>query len=171
MSYATAALASQANALATLDHLVTKASAHEKGEALLQSRLAEDMHPLHAQIRITVTQVLITLDRLGDLGLELDESDIGDFAEARARIAKARELVGATQASALPAHDAVVEFDLPNGMAFTMQAHEYCRDWALPQLYFHLVAAYAILRMEGVEIGKADYVPHMMRYLKAPPAR
>jgi len=171
MSYATAALASQANVLATLDHLVTKASAQEKGEAMLQSRLARDMHPLHAQIRITVAQVLIPLDRLGNLGLEHDESDIGNFAEARTRIAKARELVSATDASALPAHDAVVEFDLPNGMAFKMQAHEYCRDWALPQLYFHLMAAYSILRMEGVENGKADYVPHMMRYLKAPPAQ
>lgn len=46
MSYATAALATYANMLGTLDHLVTKAEGHEKGEALLQARLAEDMFPL-----------------------------------------------------------------------------------------------------------------------------
>lgn len=47
MSYATAALATYANSLSTLDHLVTKAESHETGEALLQARLAEDMFPLH----------------------------------------------------------------------------------------------------------------------------
>ena len=54
MSYATAALATYANSLATLDHLVTKAEGHEAGEALLLARLAEDMFPLHTQI---VTQL------------------------------------------------------------------------------------------------------------------
>ena len=38
--------------------------------------------------------------------------------------------------------------------------------WALGQFYFHVIAAYAIIRKEGVEIGKADYVPHMFAYLR-----
>ena len=66
MSYATATLATYANMLGTLDDLVIKASAHEKGAALLQARLAEDMFPLHTQIRFTIAQVLIALDRLGN---------------------------------------------------------------------------------------------------------
>jgi hypothetical protein len=41
------------------------------------------------------------------------------------------------------------------------------RDWALGQFYFHVMTAYAILRNEGVAIGKADYVPHMFGYLRA----
>ena len=49
-----------------------------------------------------------------------------------------------------------------------MQAHEYLRDWATPQFYFHLMTTYSLLRMAGVEVGKADYVPHMMKYLKTP---
>ena len=64
--------------------------------------------------------------------------------------------------------DRAVDFTLPNGMAFAMQAHEYCRDWATPQFYFHLMAAYAILRAEGLAIGKIDYVGYMMKYLKQP---
>jgi hypothetical protein len=51
-------------------------------------------------------------------------------------------------------------------MTFTMEAHEYCRDWVIPQLYFHLTTAYAILRAEGVAIGKADYVGYMLKYMK-----
>ena len=170
MSYATAALATFTNMLGTLDHLIGKAAAHEQGEALLQAQLAEDMFPLATQIRFTITQVIVTLDRLGNLGGASDESDISGFADARSRIAAAQELVASTDSASWPAADAVVEFDLPNGMAFALQAHEYVRDWAVPQFYFHLMATYAILRQHGLPVGKADYVPHMMRYLKAPAA-
>ncbi|QKG70928.1 DUF1993 domain-containing protein [Erythrobacter mangrovi] len=170
MSYATATLATFTNMLGTLDHLVGKASEHAKGDALLQAQLAEDMFPLATQIRFTTAQVVIALNRLGNLELELDESDITDLTDAKARIAKVKELVVATDPASWPAADATVEFDLPNGMAFAMQAHEYVRDWVLPQFYFHLMATYALLRMEGLAVGKADYVPFMMKYLKAPAA-
>lgn len=168
MSYATAALATFANMLGTLDHLVTKAEAHEKGEALLQARLAEDMFPLHTQIRFTLDQVVITLKRLGNPDAANDDSDITTFADAHARIAAVRELVANTDPASWPASGDTVEFSLPNGMTFAMQAHEYCRDWATPQFYFHLMAAYAILRAEGLAIGKIDYVGYMMRYMKQP---
>ncbi len=168
MSYATAALATFANMLGTLDHLVTKAEAHDKGEALLQARLAEDMFPLHTQIRFTLDQVVITLKRLGNPEAANDDSDITTFAEAHTRIAAVRDLVADTDPASWPASGETVEFTLPNGMTFAMQAHEYCRDWATPQFYFHLMAAYAILRAEGLAIGKIDYVGYMMRYMKQP---
>jgi hypothetical protein len=154
--------------LGTLDTIVAKASAHPKGEALLQARLAEDMFPLHTQIRFTLDQVTTALNRLGNIGLASDESDITSFADARARIAKAKEMVAATDPATWPGANDRVEFDLPNGMGFVMEAHEYCRDWATPQFYFHLMAAYAILRAEGLSIGKIDYVGYMMKYLKQP---
>lgn len=169
MSYATAALATYANTLGTLDTLVTKAGAHERGEALLQARLAADMFPLATQIRFTIDQVLTTLKRLGGLELASDDSDIASLADARARIAALRELVANTDPARWPASGDMVEFTLPNGMSFAMQAHEYCRDWATPQVYFHLMAAYAILRSEGLPIGKIDYLGSMMKYLRQPP--
>lgn len=168
MSYATAAIATYGNVLGTLDHLVAKAEAHEKGEALLHARLAEDMFPLHTQIRFTIDQIVTALKRLGSLELVSDDSDIASFAEAHARIAAARAMVADTDPASWPASGDVVEFTLPNGMAFAMQAHEYCRDWATPQVYFHLMAAYTILRAEGLAIGKIDYVGYMMRYMKQP---
>lgn len=168
MSYATAAIATYGNVLGTLDHLVAKAEAHEKGEALLQARLVEDMFPLHTQIRFTIDQIVTALKRLGSLELVSDDSDIASFAEAHARIAAARAMVADTDPASWPASGDVVEFTLPNGMAFAMQAHEYCRDWATPQVYFHLTAAYAILRAEGLAVGKVDYVGYMMRYMKQP---
>jgi uncharacterized protein len=168
MSYATAALAAYANVLGTLDQLVSKAEAHEKGEALLQARLAEDMFPLHTQIRFTIDQVVTALNRLCNAGHAADGSDIASLTEARARIAKTKALVTGTDPASWPASGDTVEFTLPNGMAFAMQAHEYCRDWATPQVYFHLMSVYAILRMEGLAVGKADYVGYMMKYLKQP---
>ena len=55
---------------------------------------------------------------------------------------------------------------LPQGMVFDLTAEQYVRDWALPQFYFHVMTAYAILRAQGVELGKADYVAHMFAYLR-----
>jgi hypothetical protein len=168
MSYATAALATYANTLGTLDHLVAKADGHDKGDTLLQARLAEDMFPLHTQIRFTLDQMVTALKRLGGLELAFDNSDITSLADARARIAATQALVADTDPASWPASGDVVEFTLPNGMTFAMQAHEYCRDWATPQVYFHLMAAYSILRAEGLAVGKADYVGYMMKYLKQP---
>ncbi len=47
-----------------------------------------------------------------------------------------------------------------------MTVEQYVRDWALPQVGFHLMIAYAISRQAGVPLGKVDYVPHMFGYLR-----
>ena len=168
MSYATAALATYTNMLGTLDHLVTKAEGHENGEALLQARLAEDMFPLATQLRFLCNMPGEALARLAGLDFTSSDVDPATLSEARERIAATKAMVAAADPATWPAAGDTVEFTLPNGMAFAMQAHEYCRDWAMPQFYFHLVAAYSILRAEALAIGKADYVGYMFRYLKQP---
>ena len=55
-------------------------------------------------------------------------------------------------------------------MAFDMTGSEYALNWVIPQFYFHLTTAYSILRHNGVPLGKADYVPHMLTYLRKPAA-
>ena len=62
--------------------------------------------------------------------------------------------------------DRPIAHALPAGMIFDLTADRYARDWTLPQFYFHLMIAYAILRSEGVDLGKVDYVPHMFAYLR-----
>jgi hypothetical protein len=52
------------------------------------------------------------------------------------------------------------------GLTFDLTREQFARDWAIGQFYFHVMAAYAILRKGGVAIGKADYVPHMFAYLR-----
>ena len=84
-----------------------------------------------------------------------------------ARIDETLSFLDAVPADALNAGAGrPLELALPTGMTFDLDGERYARDWALPQFYFHLTTAYAILRSRGVEIGKADYVPHMLAYLR-----
>lgn len=156
--------------LATLDHLLGKAAASEQGEALLQARLAPDMLPLATQVRFTTQQVYNTLNRAYGGDHKGADSDHASIAEARAHLAEVRALIAAARQTAPLDEAAMVEFDLPNGMAFALTVSDYVRDWALPQFHFHLMTAYAILRHTGLPIGKADYMGYMMQHLKAPPS-
>jgi hypothetical protein len=154
------------NALATLDHILSKAE--KGGDALLTERLAPDMLPLAAQVRIACDQVSAALKRVTDSAFTLPDDNDTTMAAARARIAAVRAaLSGQADASFVPV-DHLVELALPNGMNFAMRADEYIRDWTVPQMFFHLTTAYAILRARGVAIGKADFLPYMMKYAKAP---
>ncbi len=154
--------------LGTLDGLLAKAAADPRGDSLLAERLAEDMVPLATQIRFACDQAVTGLKRITGLAFASDEADDATIAAARQRIVVNRAWIAGIDPAALGADDAPVAFDLPNGMGFAMTAMEYVRDWTVPQFYFHLMAAYAILRSKGIPLGKADYLPFMMRYLKVP---
>ena len=51
--------------------------------------------------------------------------------------------------------------DLMHGMFMVLSGRDYVDEWLLPNFYFHLVTAYDLLRREGVQIGKADYMAHL----------
>ena len=85
----------------------------------------------------------------------------------RVRVAEAARFlatVGPNEFDA--AADGPIAHELPTGMIFDMTSAQYARDWALPQVAFHQMIAYAILRQAGVPLGKVDYVPHMFAYLR-----
>ena len=52
-------------------------------------------------------------------------------------------------------------------MTFDLTATQYVRDWVLAQFYFHVMKTYAILRANGVPLGKGDYVAHLLPFLPA----
>ena len=156
------------NVLGTLDGLLAKAAGSENGDALLAERLSPDMLPLAAQVRIGCDQISAALKRTSDSAFILPNEDDTTIAKARERVAKTRAAIKAQADASFVAPDATIELALPNGMAFAMRADEYVRDWALAQLYFHVVTAYAILRAKGLAIGKADFLPYMARFAKAP---
>lgn len=169
------------NMLQVLKGLLDKAEAQlgaGKAEALLSARLAPDMFPLATQIRFAAVQAQEGPLRLLGRSLEpiqpvLDEGrDAGErpgtLAEARARIDEALAFLDSLGPDSLDQapEDQPLELTLPMGLTFDLTREQFARDWALGQFYFHVVAAYAILRKEGVEIGKADFVPRMFAYLR-----
>ncbi len=154
----------------TMIGLLTKAEAHAKGDALLEARLADDMHPLATQVRFVANLPGEALPRLTSRTFTSRDDNETTIAGAKAALAETAALLDSVTADELIAADSTVVLDLPNGMEFTMTAEEYVRDWSFTNFYFHLTAAYAILRMEGLDIGKIDFMPHMMRYMTKGPA-
>ncbi|MCR9212087.1 MAG: DUF1993 domain-containing protein [Proteobacteria bacterium] len=167
--------------LQTLAGLLDKACAQvsaEEAEALLSKRLAEDMYPLSSQIRFVCFQaqeatyrlrILPIPDTVMQIALEGRNAgeEPGSIADVRSRIQEALAFLDTLAPDALDAGvEETINLELQDGTLFDMTGEQYIRDWALPQAYFHMVTAYAILRNQKIEIGKADYVPHMFDYLR-----
>lgn len=171
--------------LGTLSQWLTKAEAQQSAEGahtLPAARLAPDMFPLATQVRFACRQALEGVfrlqgrafsplfDTLIEEGRNAGERP-GSLADARARIEETLAVVkDAAGQSAAVDPSAPLEHALPNGMVLDLTAEQYARDWALPQFYFHVVTAYAILRAQGVELGKADFVAHMAPHIRPPSA-
>ncbi len=169
ISYAADARTLFGDLLDTLDHLAAKAEAAGLGDAILAAKLAEDMFPLELQFRVAANQPLLALNQICGLGLPLDADTYPTLQVVRERIAAIAALVVAAPDDAWPPADAKVDFTLPNGQRFVMTAAEHIRDWILPNLYFHTTMAYAILRHNGLELGKFEFVPQMARYERPGP--
>jgi hypothetical protein len=149
-----------------------------RAEALLAVRLAPEMFPLSTQIRFACVQPLEGMARLnGDefppsRDILLDEGRNagerpGSIADARRRIEETIAVLDNLTDSSRPSEpQRQIAHALPTGIIFDLTVDHYARDWTLPQFYFHLMIAYAILRSEGVDIGKVDYVSHMFAYLR-----
>ncbi|MET0363453.1 MAG: DUF1993 domain-containing protein [Sphingobium sp.] len=179
MSLTTLLVPTYRQMLKTLSAWLDKAEAHPSaGEALLSARLAPDMFPLSTQVRFACVQAQegvyrlkgedfpASVETLLNEGRNAGERP-GSFADARNRIEETLALLDGLAPDALDGDpERPIAHALPMGMIFDLTAEQYARDWALPQFYFHLMTAYAILRAEGVELGKADYVSHMFAYLR-----
>lgn len=167
--------------LKTLSGWLDKAQAQcsaADAEALLSARLAPDMFPLSTQIRFACVQAWeavcrlqgepfpASLDALLNEGRDAGERP-GSIVDAKARIAETVALLEGLPTDALDMDaSAAIAHALPNGMVLDLTAEQYARDWTLPQFYFHLMTAYAILRAQGVALGKADYVTHMLSHVR-----
>lgn len=169
MSYWTAALATFDNVLGTLDHIASRAEAGQiADDRLASARLAEDMFPLETQFRIAINQVYLSLNRVWEMGIPLDEAPYATFAEVRRALTAAREHVAKAKSATAADSGSRIDRTLPNGMRFELAAHELVRDWTMPNLYFHASTAYGLLRRDGLDLGKRDFLPYMLRYAVAP---
>jgi uncharacterized protein len=158
------------NMLGTLDHLVGKAEEAGMPDDVLAAKLTEDMFSLELQFRVALNQVLLALNEVAGEALPLEENPYQSLREVRERIAAVRSQIDQTDPTGWAEPDAVVDLTLPNGVRFLMTSEEDIRDWIMPNFYFHVTMAYALLRNAGLGVGKMDFLPHMNRH-KVPNAQ
>ena len=156
-------------ALSNLIGFIDKAQQHPQSDALLEARLIDEMHPLATQIRFVGNLPAEAIERLTDRDFTSREEDDRTLGDAREALEKMIAFLDGVNADELIDGGKTMVVDLPNGMEFTLTANEYIRNHSLPNFYFHLSMAYGILRKEGVDVGKADYLAHMFRFITKMP--
>lgn len=138
-----------------------KAYADENGithSELLEARLIGDMAPLTRQVQMVTDTSKGVAVRVGQVENAVWADDEVGFDELQARVAKAIAFLKAAPAGGFEGReDAAVMLQTPSGdIPFT--GSTYVHGFAIPNFYFHLTMAYAILRMKGVPLGKLDFL-------------
>ncbi|WP_199087303.1 DUF1993 family protein [Bosea sp. ASV33] len=164
MSYARSAHATFANMLGTLDHLVGKAQDAGMADDILGHKLTKDMFTLELQFRVALNQVLLALNQVAGMSLSLEETTYRSLSEVRERIEAVRSHLDQSDPTEWSCADDRVDLTLPNGIRFMMSSEDDIRDWIMPNFYFHVTMAYALLRHAGLTVGKMDFLPHMARH-------
>jgi uncharacterized protein len=152
-----------AHMLRSLAALLDKAQAHCEAKkidplALTQFRLYPDMFPLARQVQIACDTAKGAVARLAGLEVPKHEDTEQTFAELKSRIAKTVDFIESVSAAKLDGtEDKEIVLKMRAGdLKFT--GLQYLLGFAYPNFYFHVTTAYNILRHNGVEIGKRDFL-------------
>lgn len=146
-------------ALTNLSNMMDKAIAGGADEAtLLAARLAPDMHPFPRQIQMASDAAKGAIARLsGGEAPSMPDTE-ATFAELKARIDKTIAYVRSVDAAAFEgSEDREVVLKFP-GVELKFTGAQFLTGFALPNFYFHVSMAYALLRANGVAIGKMDFL-------------
>jgi hypothetical protein len=152
-----------ANTLRNLSAILDKAQAHVEAKkldpaALTQARLFPDMFPLVRQVQIACDTAKGAIARLAGLEVPKHEDTEQTFAELKARIAKTLDFVESAKPSHLDgAEEKEITLKMRSGDV-KYKGLQYLLGHAYPNFYFHVTTAYNILRHNGVELGKKDYI-------------
>jgi hypothetical protein len=152
-----------ARGLGNLSTIIDKAAAYAEAKkldpaALPQARLFPDMFPLTRQVQIACDTAKGAAARLAGIEAPKHEDNETVLPELKQRIAKTLDFIKGIKASQLEgAETRSIELKGQNRtLSFT--GFSYLNHFVLPNFYFHESIAYAILRHNGVEVGKADYL-------------
>jgi uncharacterized protein len=149
--------------LTNISNVIDKGVAHADARkfdsvALVQARFFPDMFPFSRQVQIACDVAKGCAARLAGIELPKYEDTEATMAELKARIAKTKAFIGSVKAGQLQdaaAREIVVT--IPTG-ALKFTGLSYVTTWVLPNFYFHCAMAYALLRHNGVELGKRDFL-------------
>lgn len=151
--------------LGNLDHFLVRADAHASAKKfdaanLLSARLAPDMLPLTRQVLIACDASKLCIARISGIEAPKFDDTESTIEQLRERIAKTLAYFDSVPASALDGtEDKDITFPVGrDGATRTMKGEDYLKHWAFPNFFFHVTTAYALLRHNGVELGKKDYL-------------
>ncbi|MDB5872324.1 MAG: hypothetical protein JWQ07_1766 [Ramlibacter sp.] len=150
--------------LGNLSHILDKGAAHAEGRkfdpaALLQSRLFPDMLPFTRQVLIACDAAKNGVARISGVEAPKFDDTESTFAELKARIQKTVAYLSSVPDAKMDGTESKeITFPIGKDKTRTMTGEAYLKHWALANFHFHVTMAYAILRHNGVELGKVDYL-------------
>ena len=149
--------------LGNLSAILSKAEAHATARkidpaVLLQARLFPDMFPLAKQVQIACDFAKGAAARLSGTENPKYADDESTFEQLRARIGKTLAFIAACQPDRYAGAESRAVSLTMGGKAYEFTGLDYVNHVVFPNFYFHVTTAYNILRHNGVELGKADFV-------------
>lgn len=151
------------NILRNLSAILDKAEAHCTAKkidpsALTTYRFYPDMFPFTRQVQIACDTAKGAVARLAGVDIPKHDDTEQTFAELRARIAKVIDFVESVPAGKIDgSEEREIVMQMRSGER-RFKGMQYLLGHAYPNFYFHVTTAYNILRHNGVEIGKADFI-------------
>ena len=164
ISMSSASLPVFQTALTNLSHLLAKGQAHADAKkfdslVLAQYRLAPDMLPFTRQVLIACDAAKLCVARLSGVDAPKFDDTETTLDELMARIQKTLDWLKTVPASVLDGTEQKsITFPVGKDKTRTMTGEDYLKHWAIPNVFFHVTTAYAILRHNGVDVGKGDFL-------------
>ena len=149
--------------LNSLASILEKAAAHAASkkiapEVFINARLFPDMFALAKQVQIATDQAKGCAARLAGVDIPKFEDKESSFEELQARIARTIAFLDGFDASQIDgSEERDIAFQI-HEKKFEFKGQTYLLNWVLPNFYFHVTTAYNILRHNGVEVGKRDFL-------------
>lgn len=150
--------------LSSLSAILTKAEAFAtdkkfEPKVLLDARLFPDMFPLIRQVQIATDFAMSVTARLAGVEVPVNDNNEQTFSELQERIGKALSFIESltpAQFEGSETREIVLRPGTPKEKKLV--GHTYLSSYGLPQFFFHVTTAYAILRHNGLEVGKGDFM-------------
>ncbi|MGA9856195.1 MAG: DUF1993 domain-containing protein [Gammaproteobacteria bacterium] len=149
--------------LTNLSAVLKKGEAHAQGKKIdpavfTSARLAPDMFPLVRQVQIATDQVKGCAARLAGMEVPKYEDNEQSFADLYARIDKTIAFLKSVKPAQIDgSEDRNVQLPVRD-KTITLKGQDYLFERVYPNFFFHVTTAYAILRHNGVDIGKGDFL-------------
>jgi len=151
------------NILKNLSAILDKAQAHAEAKKIdptvfTSARLYPDMLAMARQVQIATDTAKAAMARLAGVEIPKYEDTEQTFAELKARVAKTIEYINTFKPAQIEGTDEKEVVIKLGGNDTKLTGMQYLLGHAHPNFYFHVTTAYDILRHNGVEIGKRDYI-------------